>query len=173
MLYDKNEIKIITTTSPGSSSYVLNTIDNDRVIKSEQYQMSSINQKYYLSGRSHYTYENDKIIVNNEPIGTDNTTVFTYYFNSDHNLIKSEELTKYKGVNRTLSTFVYSDFDNSKNPFKKMWFINYRKSLSANNYRTLQYTYTDFNSGFTDPTLTYHYIYKYDADGQLLLYHPL
>lgn len=177
LFYENNQIKVLTT-SIGDSRYTLYTMDGKKPVKSEQYTMA-INQQYYLNNTAYYTYEKDKTIIYREYNATDETMVSTYSFDSKHNLIKSEEVSKSKYSGEFVNIIVYSDFDNSKNPYKNLWLLGgvaYIKSLSSNNFRKMEHTYGYINSGVFEPDFTMSYTYnnyKYDSNGQLLLYYPL
>jgi hypothetical protein len=103
----------------------------------------------------------------------------TYYFDSNNNLSKSETLEKAGDKNKQFTTTVYSDFDNAKNPFKKLYLINddfYEKSLSKNNFRAKESVieYAESPGGITpQPGISKaKWTYNYDAHGQVLLYFP-
>lgn len=177
LFYENNQIKVLTT-SIGDSRYTLYTMVGKKPVKSEQYTMS-INQQYYLNNTAYYTYEKDKIIISREYTGSANKTVSTHTFDSKHNLIKSEVVYKTKSPISSVNIMIYSDFDNSKNPFKNLWLLGgdtYIKSLSSNNFRKIEYTQGYIDSGVFESNYTIDYTYnnyKYDSKGQLLLYYPL
>lgn len=174
LFYENNQIKVLTTSPGEYARFTIYTMDGKRPVKSEYYIMA-INQKYYLNNTAYYTYEKNKITINREYRGTDKTRVSTYYFDDNHNLTKSEDISKSQYSGEFVQMYVYSDFDKAKNPFKSLWLFEgatYLKSLSTNNFRKVEYTSGYANTGDFEPTITQTYTYKYDADGQVQLYHP-
>ncbi|WP_276876696.1 hypothetical protein [Chryseobacterium joostei] len=176
--YENDKVKVIN--SPGFAApkkdYALYTMENNKPVKVEFYVFFMDQQYHLLNIKKSYTYEKSLIkIYENE-----NNGVFeyftTYYFNNDNNLIKKEVLQKQSGIETSITTTIYSDFDNAKNPFKKMGLVNeelYEKSLSTNNFRKKEYIYKHLIEDFFSYTASYNYTYKYDSNGQVLLYHPL
>ncbi|WP_106917381.1 hypothetical protein [Chryseobacterium aurantiacum] len=168
LLYQDNQIKVFSGNI-SSNAYVLHKIENNRTIKSEYYNFSSELFKTKL----YYYAEN--MISTHEKEGNRDVYI-TYYFNSANNLFKQEILEQKNGLNLGIKTIIYSDYDKAKNPFKKLRLINdicFVKSLSANNFRKIESSYYDLASGSTTQTEVYNCDYKYDSNGQVLLYHPL
>ncbi|HCM33003.1 hypothetical protein [Chryseobacterium sp.] len=168
LLYQDNQIKVFNGDI-SSNAYALHIIENNRPIKSEYYNFSSELFKTKL-----YTYAENMIAIHEKEGNRD--AYITYYFNSANNLFKQEILEQKNGLNLGIKTIIYSDYDKSKNPFKKLRLINdicFVKSLSANNFRKIESSYYDLASGATTQTEVYNCIYKYDSNGQVLLYHPL
>lgn len=118
-----------------------------------------------------YSYQTDKIAVYEKQYTWEYFT--TYFFDSNQNLIKSEKLEKSGGIDSKLTTTFYSNFDTAKNPFKKLYLCNdnfYEKSLSKNNYRTVDYTVQDLqNPQFPPGSGHSDWTYFYDSDGQVIL----
>lgn len=149
---------------------IVYTMENDKPKKSELYDQSN-----QLITVKNYTYEPGRIKIYSKTYTFE--TYFTYYFDSNDNLIKSEKLEKSGGFDKTLTTTTYSNFDNSKNPFKKLYLLNdnfYEKSLSNNNYRKTNYIVQNLQ----DPQLlpgngNAEWIYQYDSNGQIVLHHQL
>jgi len=149
---------------------IVYTMENDKPKKAELY-----NQFNELITVKNFTYESGKIKVYSKTYTFE--TYYTYYFDSNNNLIKSEKLEKAGGLDRTLTTTTYSNFDNSKNPFKKLYLLNdnfYEKSLSSNNYRKTNYIIQNLENPQSLPgNGNNEWTYQYDSDGQVKLYHPL
>jgi len=149
---------------------IVYTMENDLPKKAELY--DQFNQVITVKN---YTYEPGKIKIYSKNYTFE--TYYSYYFDSNNNLIKSEKLEKSGGFDKTLTTTTYSNFDTSKNPFKKLSLLNdkfYEKSLSNNNYRKTNYTVQNlqdpqFLPGYGNAEWTY----QYDSNGQILLHHPL
>ncbi|AZA79282.1 hypothetical protein EG347_18130 [Chryseobacterium sp. G0186] len=163
LLYQNNQVKIVQ-----GNYYVLHTIKNNRPIKSEFYDYSSVLFKTKL-----YSYSKGTVAVHEKEGNKD--AYMTFYFNSDNNLIKQEMVVQKDGLNLGMYTSIYSDYDKAKNPFVKLGLVNdilFIKSLSTNNFRKIETSYESFTNQDI-PTKIYNCVYKYDSNGQVLLYHPL
>lgn len=174
--------EIVRTLSYSNNQVILNdpddlytkknyTIENNRLAKAELYRYDE------LATSTSYTYENSKIIVYGDSYNKNMETITSYFFDANKNLIKSEKLDKSAGINKKLTTTNYSNFDNAKNPFKKLYLINdnfYEKSLSVNNYRKIEGTiyYYDNPNNYPPGVFMSQWNYKYDSNGQILLDHP-
>ncbi|MCX8525034.1 hypothetical protein OF897_14035 [Chryseobacterium formosus] len=160
------ELKFSNDTYPT----IVYTIENDKPKKAELY-----NQFNELITVKNYTYEIGKIKIYSKTYTLE--TYYTYYLDSNNNLIKSEKLEKSGGLDKTLTTTTYSNFDNSKNPFKKLYLLNdnfYEKSLSNNNYRKINYTIQNLeNPQYLPGNGNAEWAYQYDLNGQIVLYHQL
>ncbi|MGU3373345.1 hypothetical protein [Chryseobacterium sp. M5A1_1a] len=175
LTYQGNEVKV--SYSFDSDLTNVYTLQNNKPIKEVLYIQD------YIQGTKTYAYENDKIKIYIKLPNTLSDYFLTYYFNPvTKNLIKSEFLHQSQGTDVELTTIVYSDFDNAQNPFKKMGLVSddlYEKSLSANNFRTKMVTVEEFahplngNVAMPPSTTIQNLTYKYDSNGQVLLYHPL
>ncbi|MGU3373346.1 hypothetical protein [Chryseobacterium sp. M5A1_1a] len=177
LTYESNKVKVIY--SPDfypTKDYALYTMENNKPVKVEYY-VFFMDQKYHLlNTKKSYSYEKNTIKVYENQLDGYFEYFTTYFFNDKNNLIKKELLQKQSGVETSFSTSTYSDFDNADNPFTKMGLVNealYDKSLSTNNFRKEEYIYKDLTSNGGFFTKTYNYPYKYDSNGQVLLYHPL
>ncbi|MGU3373348.1 hypothetical protein [Chryseobacterium sp. M5A1_1a] len=175
MFYLNNQVKVIDTTIGGNNdAYTLYTMENHKIIKSEDWGLDfSGNPKIFKT--RFYTHEKSMVKVYVKD-GANDEFFTTYYFNNDNNLIKKEIIQRRIGIDVGINTFIYSDFDHAKNPFKKLGLVNqiwFDKSLSTNNYRKIEHSYNDLVSGYNMPTKVYNCSYKYDSNGQVLLYHPL
>ncbi|UFH31217.1 hypothetical protein LNP04_14725 [Chryseobacterium sp. C-71] len=149
---------------------IVYTMENNKPKKAELY--DQFNQVITVKN---YTYEPGKIKIYSKTYTSE--TYFSYYFDSNNNLIKSEKLEKSGGFDITLTTKTYSNFDNSKNPFKKLYLVNdnfYEKSLSNNNYRKTNYIVQNLqNPQFLPGNGNAEWTYQYDSNGQIILHHPL
>lgn len=163
---NQTEVKYSSDTYPT----IVYTMENNKPKKAELY-----NQFNELITVKNYTYESGKIKIYSKTYTFE--TYSTYYFDSNSNLIKSEKLEKSGGEDKTLTTTTYSNFDNSKNPFKKLYLVNdnfYEKSLSRNNYRKINYTVEYLENPQSLPgNGNSEWIYQYDSNGQIVLYHQL
>lgn len=178
LIYNNNKVQV--QDSQYLNTTKVYTIENSKPIQAVSYIHNFDGDE--VSKTSTYTYETNKIIVY-ENIYNGNMEIYTtYFFDSNKNLIKSEKLEKTYGVNKRLKITNYLNFDNANNPYKKLGLINedfYEKSLSTNNYRKIESTSQHFPNpyngniqlppGYEIANLTY----KYDSNGQVLLYHPL
>lgn len=164
--YSANQAIIEHSETFGDIKKVINTLDNDRLKKSEMY-----NQNNELVGVKNFSYDTDRISVHTNKYSWD--TYDTYYFDSAKNLIKSEKLEKSNNVSNKLTTTYYSNFDTAKNPYKKLYLLNenfFIKSLSTNNFRKITYTIENLQNPQSIPgNGGSDWTYKYDADGQLIL----
>lgn len=149
---------------------IVYTMENNKPKKAELY--DQFNQVITVKN---YTYEPGKIKIYSKTYTFE--TYYSYYFDSNNNLIKSEKLEKSSGLDKTLTTTTYSNFDNSKNPFKKLYLLNdkfYEKSLSNNNYRKTNYIVQNLQDPQSLPGNGHaEWTYQYDSNGQIILYHPL
>lgn len=164
---------------PGYHEYRF-TMTNNKPVKQEHYYVSATTGPGSVADTKTYTYEQDKIKkIYWKFEGFGGYEYFTtYYYDNNNNLSKCEVLGKVNGVDDKLTTITYSDFDNAANPFKKLYLFNddlYEKSLSVNNFRTRESVTVNLNPGNGNiPPKTSKKIwnYKYDANGQVLLYFP-
>ncbi|AZB30849.1 hypothetical protein [Chryseobacterium balustinum] len=177
--YNNNQVEVKDSESPYTKTVY--TMENSRPKKSEYYQYY-VDIGEQLEITKTYMYEANTIAVYENFYNGNKEIYTTYFFDSNKNLIKSEKLEKTYGVNNRLKITNYSDFDNAKNPFKKMFLINdnlYEKSLSANNFRAIesiiQYLPNPLNGNVQLPPgkESANWTYQYDSNGQVLLYHPL
>ncbi|MET3038403.1 hypothetical protein ABXT08_20135 [Chryseobacterium sp. NRRL B-14859] len=175
--YSPNKVVVDYMESMGSYTTISYSMENNRPKKAEQYFNGDTS---YLFFSKTYSYEQDKIKIYTKRGSIEYYT--TYYFDTKNNLIKKEVLEKTGGMDNKFTTTAYSDFDNAKNPFKKLYLINddfYEKSLSANNFRAKesvsQYLPNPANGNMTYPPghSSSQWTYHYDANGQVLLYFPL
>ncbi|MGU3373349.1 hypothetical protein [Chryseobacterium sp. M5A1_1a] len=175
--YNNTQIKISDTSN--GSSYFLYSISNNNPLKLDCYLDG---QLYYIQ---YYIYEQGMIKVLKEFTKGSNKELTTYYFNTEHNLVKSEVVKISYGVEKSLDTYIYSNFDKAQNPFKSLWMLDnlrilnlddnmmFAKSLSVNNFRRIEHTFKELGNDQTSYTEIQDYNYKYDSKGRLLLYHPL
>lgn len=175
LFYHPNQVKVIDTTiGQNNDAYTLYTMENHMIVKSEDWGRDFLmNPKVYKTRL--YTYEKGVIKVY-EKQDANNEFFTNYYFNSDNNLVKKEKIQRKQGVDVMINTYIYSDFDHAKNPFKKLGLVNqtwFDKSLSVNNYRKIEFSYKDLVSGYNSPKQIYNCTYKYGSNGEVMLYHPL
>ncbi|MEE6129965.1 hypothetical protein V2E39_21375 [Chryseobacterium arthrosphaerae] len=179
--YSNNKVQIDYLGPEGSEVYrtAYYLMENNRPVKEEIYDNYTKYPSYLVTSKT-YTYENNKIKIYQKRGGVEYYT--TYFFDSQQNLTKSEILQKAGGIDEKVTTTTYSDFDNAKNPFKKLYLINddfYEKGLSTNNFRTKetvsQYlpTPTNGNTNYPPGYAKDQWSYNYDSNGQILLYYPL
>jgi len=178
LTYTNNKIQIDylesgTTSGYRTTSYLM---ENSKPVKAEQYYKYNDGVSELEMSRT-YTYGSNTISVYTKRGYQE--LFSTYYFDSNNNLSKSETLEKAGDKNKQFTTTVYSDFDNAKNPFKKLYLINddfYEKSLSKNNFRAKESVieYAESPGGITpQPGISKaKWTYNYDAHGQILLYFP-
>lgn len=154
------------------------TMDNNRLSKKEHYYVNNSTGTSSLSFAKTYTYEQDKLKSAHLVFpGPGNYEYFTtYYYDNSSNLTKSEFLERINGVDNKMTTTIYSDFDSAANPFKKLYLINdtfFEKSLSVNNFRKKETTVVNLVLSIPPKTSIKTWNYKYDANGQILLYFPV
>lgn len=170
LLYNNNEVKL--KYSDDAYTTLVYTMENGKPKKSELFIYDE------LVTKKSYTYESNKVMVYEDTYNKSKEVFITYFFDSNQNLIKSEKLEKSGGLDKTLTTTSYSNFDHAKNPFKKFFLINdnlYEKSLSINNFRKVEGTvYQFYNPNqFPPGSFKSEWTYQYDSNGQVLLYHSL
>lgn len=176
LTYNNNQVAVDGTTFDNIP--IVYILENGKPKTAKMSYQDEYGEKVVMSKT--YTYEPSKITVYSKRY--DIETVTAYYFDAKNNLIKKESLEKtWKGEDNIRTTTTYTDFDNARNPFKKMYLINdtfYEKSLSANNFRekktVYQYLPNSQNGNVNMPSgFSYNqWTYKYDSNGQLLLYYP-
>lgn len=174
LTYNNNKVEVKDSQSPYTSKVY--TIENNKPIQSVSYNHNPNGDEVYKT--TTYTYEMNKIVVYESIYNGNMETYTTYFFDVNKNLIKSEKLEKSQGVNKRLKTTNYLNFDNAKNPYKKLGLVNenfYEKSLSTNNYRKIEGTTQEFDNPnqFPPGNFNAQWSYQYDQNGQVLLYHPL
>ncbi|KUJ54759.1 hypothetical protein [Chryseobacterium aquaticum] len=165
--YSGNQIVVEYSENGGEIKKSINTLESGRIKKSE-----SFDEFNNLIITKNYSYETDKISVHTKRYTFD--TYDTYFFDSNKNLIKSEKLQVSSNIQTRLTTTQYLNFDQAKNPYKKLYIVNdnfFIKSLSENNFRKITYITQDLQypelypgSGYTEWT------YQYDSNGQVILY---
>jgi hypothetical protein len=178
LTYTNNKIQVDyfeseTTSGYRTTSYLM---ENNRPVTAEKYYKNGTVTELEMT--RNYTYGFNTINVYTKRGYQELFT--TYYFDGNSNLSKSETLEKAGGKNKQLTTTLYSDFDNAKNPFKKLFLINddfYEKSLSTNNFRAKESVieYAEYpNTGIPpQPGVSKSkWTYNYDQNGQVLLYFP-
>lgn len=171
--YKNGQIKV-SRVSTQDSRYFVYTMSGDKPIKLDCF-LQPDKELFYTQ---YYSYEQNTIRIERDYFGTANHETTTYYFNNDHNLVKSETLETSNGIGRMFHTYTYSDFDNAQNPFKKLWMLDfdentvYMKSLSANNFRKME-RISEYLEYQVSNRWVYEYDYKYDSKGRLLLHHSL
>ncbi|AZB01464.1 hypothetical protein EG359_18445 [Chryseobacterium joostei] len=175
--YSNTQIKV--SSDSYGSDYLLYSVSNNKPLKLDCY----LNGKLYYT--QYYIYEQGMIKVLKEFAEWYDKELTTYYFDIEHNLTKSEVVKISYGVEKSLDTYIYSNFDKAQNPYKSLWmldnlrFINlddnliFAKSLSFNNFKRIEHTFKDLVKDQNSYTETHEYNYKYDSNGQVLLYHPL
>ncbi|CAD0223600.1 hypothetical protein KYG33_18370 [Chryseobacterium sp. D764] len=156
------------------------TMDNNKPVKQEHYYVNNVTGPGSVADTKTYTYEQDKLKkIYWKFEGPGGYEYFTTYYYSNNNLTKSEVIEKISGIDNKLTTITYSDFDNAANPFKKLYLLNnelYEKSLSANNFRkkvSVTENLNPANGNIPPKTTTKIWNYKYDANGQVLLFFPI
>jgi len=162
-----------TTSGYRTTSYLM---ENNKPVKAEKYYKNGTFAELEMTRT--FTYGSNTISVYTKRGYQELFT--TYYFDGNSNLSKSETLEKTTGKDKQFTTTVYSDFDNAKNPFKKLFLINddfYEKSLSKNNFRAKESVieYAEYpNNGIPpQPGISKSkWTYNYDKNGQVLLYFP-
>lgn len=175
--YNNNNNKVTLKNSDNPYTAIVYTMESNRLEKSELFDNDLVNPEVLMRTRT-YTYESNKINVYEDEFNKNREAFTTYFFDSNKNLIKSEKLEKSGGVDMKFTTTTYSDFDNAKNPFKKIFLVNdnfYEKSLSVNNFRKVEGTIHEFYNpnNYPDGNFMSQWTYQYDTIGQVLLYHPL
>lgn len=178
--YEGYKVTVSYSWFPGVHPiYTRYTMKDGKPLNAEYSKWDEVKADYIVYQRKSYTYEKNKIKIEISKKGVleEEISTVTYYFNDANNLIKSEEIKKMGGVDAYLTTTVYSDFDKAGNPFKKFGLVNdilYEKSLSVNNFRksesTEVYLLNPNNPPFVSLNVNF---YKYDSNGQVMLYHPL
>ncbi|RQO41727.1 hypothetical protein DBR39_03690 [Chryseobacterium sp. KBW03] len=177
LAYSGNTVTVSELEPGAASGYheYRYTMDNNRPVKQEHYYVNNVTGPNAVTETKTYTYEQNKL--KNSYWKFDGPGIYeyfaTYYYDNNNNLTKCEVLEKVSGVDTKFSTVTYSDFDNAANPFKKLYLINdtfFEKSLSANNFRKRESSTVTINSGLPPKTGTKKWTYKYDTNGQIILY---
>lgn len=99
-----------------------------------------------------------------------NKVTETFEYNSSGNLIRTTKITRYIDnfiLEKKITEF--SDYDNAKNPFKKMILLDdfFYRALSRNNYRRIEEK-TYFFEELTSSNF-YSWTFPYDSNGNLIL----
>ncbi|CAD7801735.1 hypothetical protein CHRY9390_00820 [Chryseobacterium aquaeductus] len=166
--YSGNQIVVEYSENDAEIKKSINTLESGRIKKSE-----SFDEFNNLIITKNYSYETDKISVHTKRYTFD--TYDTYFFDSNKNLIKSEKLQVSSNIQTRLTTTQYLNFDQAKNPYKKLYIVNdnfFIKSLSENNFRKITYITQNLQYPELNPGSGYsEWTYQYDADGQVILYH--
>lgn len=177
--YGSNKVTVKFSEDPFTTTVY--TMESGKPKKAEVFGYNMVEGINYLQTTKIYTYTPEKIMIYQYLYNKNRESYTSYFFNSNGNLIKSEKLEKSGGVDRIFTTTKYSDFDNAKNPFKKLFLIKdnfYEKSLSANNFRKIesiiQYLPTPDNGNIELPAgiNNAHWTYQYDSNGQVILNSP-
>ncbi|WP_114820924.1 hypothetical protein [Chryseobacterium sp. KLBC 52] len=177
--YTNNKVQVDYLEPEMTSGYRTTSylMEHNRPAKAEKYYKNGTIAELEMTRT--YTYGSNTVSVYTK-LGYQEFFT-TYYFDANSNLSKSETLEKTSGKDKQFTTTLYSDFDNAKNPFKKLFLINddfYEKSLSKNNFRAKESVteYADYPDTGVPPQpgiSKSKWTYNYDNNGQVLLYFPL
>lgn len=182
--YNGNEVLLESKSDngiivPKNSTYF--TIDNLGRIK-EKYIPVSKPHNEAATQRYLYEYDNNGRLFriylkypkfDNKGYNIDDfERVDTFYY-KDANLVKiiSQSMKNYKINSNIRLEEIFSDYDNTKNPFKKLKWLDFYfyRSLSENNFRNLKiYSYDENNVATLFSEQTWSFVY--DKNNNLLLY---
>ena len=182
LIYNNNNVTVEDFSSstdftvPKNSKYfVLN--NNNQII---QKGIPNINSSYSNKKQS-FKYNSSKQLIEiyttlpNMPYYPPDDYIPTYlekfYYDSKGNLTKSEYIFQKDGVNtneKTVRTF--EDYDNSYNPWKRLYLLDefFYRSISKNNFR--KYTEIKYDySGNISSTSIRNWDFNYDSSGNIII----
>lgn len=165
--YTANQATVQYDEPQNGIKKIVYSFQNSKLIKAEIY-----NTQDEIYRVKNYSYQNNKILIHTKWYTWD--TYETYFFDANQNLEKSEKLDLSNSIETKLTTTYYMNFDQSENPYKKLYLMNdnfFVKSLSKNNYRKISYLVQDLqNPQWTPGSGQSEWTYQYSSTGQVILY---
>jgi len=162
---------------------VIYTVNNNGKIK-EKYVTVPNGGYIYAVKKYYYEYNADgrlyqiKLTYPNITPGTpyyfeldDFERVDTFFYSGDNlNKIVSQSLKDYKSHSNIRTETEFSDYDNAKNPFKRLGLLDsyFYRSLSENNYRKLKTFYYDENNVQSLSSVS-SWTFSYDHNNNIIL----
>lgn len=162
----QNNIKIIHKGSSGFSNEVINfQLDNQNIITAKT--ISSYSNPDFTYSTEEFIYSEGRIsqIINNDN-ESGNKTEETFFYEND-NLVKTEtSIENFAGIVTKRITNTFEDFDNFKNPFKELFFLNgaFYRAQSKNNYAKHTTIEETLNTNTNEWTETANYIQNYQFE---------
>ena len=182
LIYNNNEVTVEDfstsnsfTTPANTTYYSLNNLSQIVIKETPNQNDSNLNKKQT------YSYINNKLLeilteFPNKPYNPNDpyeyvlTYLEKFYYNSIGNLTKTEYLELHNGVITGYKTVrFFENYDNSINPFKRLYLLNdfFYSSISNNNYRKYRL------NKYEDNVLVYFEeksrTFNYDSNGNIII----
>ncbi|WP_312767552.1 hypothetical protein [Epilithonimonas sp.] len=183
LVYDNNKVTVENFSSspdftvPKQSKYFV--LDNNKQIT--QKDVPSTMYSSYRDERQFFTYNTSgqlteiKTTLPNMPYYPPDDYTETYlekfYYDSKGNLTKSEYIFQKDGVNTSEKTVrTFEDYDNSYNPWKRLYLLDefFYRSISKNNFRKYTEVKYDYYGNITS-TIVRDWGFNYDSSGNIII----
>lgn len=164
-------------TVPKNSKYF--TLNNNQQIK--QKDVPSTFYSNYRDEKQFFTYNTSgqlteiKTTLPNMPYYPPDDYIETYlekfYYDSKGNLTKSEYIFQKDGVNTNEKTVrIFEDYDNSYNPWKRLYLLDefFYRSISKNNFRKYTEIRYDYYGNISSTSIK-DWGFNYDSDGNIII----
>jgi len=181
LVYDNNRVTVENFTDsnlftiPKNTIYI--TLSNSMQI--EKKEITYITNNHYFK-TLFYKYSNNKIVeikttLPDNAYGATGANDFLsfiekFYYDSNGNLTRTEFFQQEYGINKGEKIVrIFGDYDNSINPWKKLYLLDeyFYRSISKNNFR--KYTEIHYNNDILGITKEESWTFFYDANGNILI----
>jgi len=186
LIYNNNHVTIENFSSSPDFSILKNSkyfvLDNNKRIKQKDIP-STNNYSNYLDERQFFIYNNNKQLTEintvlpnmpydpSEPYDYIRTYLEKFYYDSNGNLTKTEYFEQKNGVNKGIKIIrTFEDYDNSYNPWKRLYLLDeyFYRSLSKNNFR--KYTIIRYEeNGEISLNSQQSWAFNYDSSGNIII----
>ncbi|WP_264565064.1 hypothetical protein [Flavobacterium sp. N3904] len=181
LVYDNNRVTIENFTDsnlftiPKNTIYI--TLNNSMQI--EKKEITYITNNHYCK-TLFYKYSNNKLVeikttLPDNAYGATGPNEFLsfiekFYYDSNGNLARTESFQQEYGINKGEKIVrIFGDYDNSINPWKRLYLIDddFYRSISKNNFR--KYTEIYYLNDMLISTNEASWVFLYDSNGNILI----
>ncbi|WP_374445662.1 hypothetical protein [Epilithonimonas sp.] len=185
LVYNGNNVTVedfsssIDFTVPKNSKYFI--LDNNKRIKQKNVPSTVISS--YRDIQQNFIYNNigqlteiNTTLPNmpydpTDPYDYIETYLEKFYYDSKGNLIKTEYFEQKNGVNKGIKVIrTFEDYDNSYNPWKRMYLLDdfFYRSISKNNFRKYKVVRYEEN-GDVSLNSQQSWTFNYDSNGNIII----
>jgi hypothetical protein len=181
LVYDNNKVTVENFSSSNLFTVPKNTIYFilNKSMQIEKKEITAITNNHYFK-TLFYNYSNNKLVeikttfpdYSNGATGPNNFLSFIekFYYDSNGNLTRTESFQQEYGINKGQKIIrIFEDYDNSINPWKRLYLLDeyFYRSISKNNFR--KYTEMHYNNDMLISTDEKSWIFLYDSNGDILI----
>jgi hypothetical protein len=182
LVYDNNRVTVENFTSSNFYTVPKNTIyfTLNNSMQIEKKEITYITNNHYFK-TLFYNYSNNKLVeikttLPDNAYGATGPNEFLsfiekFYYDSNGNLTRTESFQQEYGINKGQKIVrIFENYDNSTNPWKRLYLIdnNFYRSISKNNYR--KYTEIYYNNDVLISTNEASWVFLYDSNGNILIH---